>query len=80
MQFAARYPALVQAAPTRAAGRTACAGDERAAQNEMAHHLSRKVLRVLTDCAAGYPPSAVPHAVTLINRISPVARRLAGAV
>jgi hypothetical protein len=45
----------------------------------MAHHLSRKVLRVLTDCAAEYVSSAVPHAVTLINCISPVARRLGSA-
>jgi hypothetical protein len=34
----------------------------------MAHHLERTALRVLADCAPGYKPAAVPHAVALIDR------------
>jgi hypothetical protein len=34
----------------------------------MAHHLERTALRVLADCAPGYRPAAVPHAVALIDR------------
>jgi DNA-binding GntR family transcriptional regulator len=44
------------------------AGDERGALTEMAHHLERTALRVLADCAPGYEPAAVPHAVALIDR------------
>src|SRR6266705_1221630 len=44
------------------------AGDERGALTGMAHHLARTALRVLTDCAPEYVPTAVPHAVGLIDR------------
>lgn len=43
------------------------AGDEPGALVGLAHHLARTALRVLTDCAPGYTPTAVPHAVTLIE-------------
>ena len=43
------------------------AGDEPGALVGMAHHLARTALRVLADCAPGYTPTAVPHAVTLIE-------------
>src|SRR6476660_9776551 len=52
------------------------AGDERGALTEMAHHLERTALRVLADCAPGYEPAAVPHAVALIDREAPAARPL----
>ena len=53
------------------------AGDEPAALIGMAHHLERTALRVLTDCAPGYEPVAVPHAVALIEdgRPPPAASR-----
>jgi len=41
-------------------------GDELGALNEMAHHLERTALRVLTDCAPDFTPVAVPHALRLI--------------
>src|SRR5690348_455405 len=50
------------------------ADDERGALTEMAHHLERTALRVLADCAPDFTPVAVPHAVALIDRQSPVAR------
>ena len=52
---------------------TLIAGDERGALTEMAHHLERTALRVLADCAPGYEPAAVPHAVALIDREAPAA-------
>jgi DNA-binding GntR family transcriptional regulator len=52
------------------------AGDEQGALNEMAHHLARTALRVLTDCAPEYVPVAVPRAVALIDRQPPTALRL----
>ena len=55
------------------------AGDERGVLTEMAHHLARTALRVLTDCAPGYVPVAVPHAVALIDRQPPATLRLTGA-
>src|SRR5882757_3979102 len=48
------------------------ADDEHGALTEMAHHLERTALRVLTDCAPDYTPVAVPHAVALIDRPPPV--------
>jgi DNA-binding GntR family transcriptional regulator len=54
------------------------AGDEQGALNEMAHHLARTALRVLTDCAPEYVPVAVPRAVALIDRHPPTALRLTG--
>jgi DNA-binding GntR family transcriptional regulator len=51
------------------------ADDEQGALNEMAHHLARTALRVLTDCAPEYVPVAVPRAVALIDR-QPVAPQL----
>ena len=54
------------------------AGDERGALTEMAHHLERTALRVLADCAPGYEPAAVPHAVALIDREAPAALPLTG--
>jgi DNA-binding GntR family transcriptional regulator len=53
-------------------------GDEPGALTEMAHHLERTALRVLADCAPDYKPTAVPHAVALIDRRAPVALPLAG--
>ena len=55
------------------------AGDERDALTEMAQHLARTALRVLTDCAPDYEPVAVPHAVALIDRQPPATLRLTGA-
>jgi DNA-binding GntR family transcriptional regulator len=55
------------------------AGDEQGALTEMAHHLERTALRVLTDCAPEYKPVAVPHAVALIDRHAPATLRLTGA-
>jgi DNA-binding GntR family transcriptional regulator len=55
------------------------ADDEQGALTEMAHHLARTALRVLTDCAPDYEPVAVPHAVALIDRHPPAALRLSGA-
>jgi DNA-binding GntR family transcriptional regulator len=55
------------------------AGDEQGALTQMAHHLARTALRVLTDCAPDYEPAAVPHAVALIDRHPPAALRLTGA-
>jgi DNA-binding GntR family transcriptional regulator len=49
------------------------AGDEQGALNEMAHHLARTALRVLTDCAPDYVPAAVPRAVALVDRRHPPA-------
>ena len=43
------------------------AGDERAALTEMARHLARTALRVLTECAPDYVPVAVPHAMALVD-------------
>ena len=42
-------------------------GDEPGALIGMAHHLARTALRVLADCAPGYEPAAVTHAVALIQ-------------
>ena len=56
------------------------AGDERGALTEMAHHLERTALRVLADCAPGYEPAAVPHAVALIDREAPAALPLTSTV
>ncbi len=42
-------------------------GDEPGALIGMAHHLARTALRVLADCAPGYEPTAVPHAVALME-------------
>src|SRR5690349_2597309 len=50
------------------------ADDEPGALTEMAHHLERTALRVLADCAPDFVPVAVPHAVALIDRQSPVVR------
>jgi len=44
----------------------------------MAHHLERTALRVLADCAPDYEPTAVPHAVALIDREAPAALPLTG--
>jgi DNA-binding GntR family transcriptional regulator len=55
------------------------ADDEQGALTEMAHHLARTALRVLTDCAPDYQPLAVPHALALIDRQRPAALRLTGA-
>jgi DNA-binding GntR family transcriptional regulator len=52
------------------------AGDEHGARAGMAHHLARTALRVLTDCAPEYVPTAVPHAVGLIERSPATAPRL----
>jgi DNA-binding GntR family transcriptional regulator len=52
------------------------AGDEQGALTQMAHHLERTALRVLTDCAPDFVPVAVPHAVALIDRQSPAALRV----
>jgi DNA-binding GntR family transcriptional regulator len=54
-------------------------GDERRALTEMAHHLARTALRVLADCAPGFVPVAVPHAVALIDREQPAALPMTGA-
>ena len=54
------------------------AGDEQGALTEMAHHLERTALRVLTDCAPDFVPVAVPHAVALIDRKAPATLRLTG--
>jgi DNA-binding GntR family transcriptional regulator len=54
------------------------AGDEQGALNEMAHHLARTALRVLTDCAPDYVPVAVPRAVALIDGQPPATLRLTG--
>jgi DNA-binding GntR family transcriptional regulator len=54
------------------------AGDERRALTEMARHLARTALRVLSDCAPDHVPVAVPHAA-LIDRQPPAALRLTGA-
>ena len=43
---------------------------------EMAHHLERTALRVLTDCSPDFAPVAVPHAVALIDRRAPAALQL----
>jgi DNA-binding GntR family transcriptional regulator len=51
------------------------AGDEGGALAGMAHHLARTALRVLTDCAPGYVPRAVPHAIALIEGRQVAARR-----
>ena len=53
-------------------------GDERSALTGMAHHLERTALRVLADCAPGFVPVAVPHAVALIDREAPAALRPTG--
>lgn len=53
--------------------------DEQGALTEMAHHLERTALRVLTDCAPDFVPVAVPHAVALIDREGPTPLRLSGA-
>ncbi len=45
--------------------------DERSALNFMAHHLARTALRVLTDSAPSYEPTAVIHAVALVDRRAP---------
>ena len=55
------------------------AGDEQGALTEMAHHLERTALRVLTDCAPDFVPVAVPHAVALIDRQAPATLGLTGA-
>src|SRR6266700_1176035 len=55
------------------------ADDQQGALTEMAHHLERTALRVLTDCAPDFVPVAVPHAVALIDRQAPAALRLTGA-
>jgi DNA-binding GntR family transcriptional regulator len=55
------------------------AGDERGALTGMAHHLERTALRVLADCAPGYEPVAVPHAVALIEGQPSAALGLTGA-
>jgi len=55
------------------------AGDEQGALTEMAHHLERTALRVLSDCAPDYQPVAVPHAVALIDRDGPAPLRVAQA-
>jgi hypothetical protein len=57
---------------------TLIAGDERGALTGMAHHLERTALRVLTDCAPEFVPTAVPHAVALIDREPPAALLLTG--
>jgi DNA-binding GntR family transcriptional regulator len=44
------------------------ADDEQGALNGIAHHLARTALRVLADCAPNFRPTAVPHAVALIDR------------
>jgi DNA-binding GntR family transcriptional regulator len=43
------------------------AGDESGALVGMANHLARTALRVLADCSPDYAPTAVPHAVALIE-------------
>lgn len=43
------------------------ADDGPGALAELAHHLSRTALRVLTDCKPDYQPVAVPHAVDLVT-------------
>ena len=53
------------------------ADDEQGALTEMAHHLERTALRVLTDCAPDFVPVAVPHAVALIDRGPGLGRRIA---
>jgi len=55
------------------------AGDDRAALSGLAHHLARTALRVLSDCAPGYTPRAVPHAVALAEGADPAALRVASA-
>jgi len=55
------------------------AGDDRSALSGLAHHLARTALRVLSDCAPGYTPRAVPHAVALAEGADPVALRAASA-
>ncbi|MTD55477.1 GntR family transcriptional regulator [Amycolatopsis pithecellobii] len=52
------------------------AGDERAAVTGMARHLARTAFRVLKDCAPEYTPTAVPHAVALLDRRPPQDLRL----
>jgi DNA-binding GntR family transcriptional regulator len=56
------------------------AGDQPGALNGMAHHLARTALRVLTDCAPDYVPTAVPHAVSLIEGSQPTPLQLTGAI
>jgi DNA-binding GntR family transcriptional regulator len=55
------------------------AGDDSAALSGLAHHLARTALRVLTDCAPEYVPTAVPHAVALAEGADPHAARAASA-
>src|SRR6266508_2626424 len=55
------------------------AGDDHAALSGLAHHLARTALRVLSDCAPGYTPRAVPHAVALAEGADPAALRAASA-
>ena len=54
-------------------------GDEPTALIGMAHHLARTALRVLADCAPGYEPAAVTHAVALIEDGRPAALPLTSA-
>ena len=42
--------------------------DEAAALSGLAHHLARTAARVLADCAPGYEPAAVTHALRLVER------------
>src|SRR6266571_1533872 len=55
------------------------AGDDHAALSGLAHHLARTALRVLSDCAPGYTPRAVPHAVALAEGADRAALRAASA-
>ena len=56
------------------------ASDEQGALTGIAHHLARTALRVLVDCAPDYLPTAVPHAVALIDRRPPAALELSEGV
>jgi len=56
------------------------AGDDGAALSGLAHHLARTALRVLSDCAPGFVPTAVPRAVALADGTPPVSLPRAPAV
>ena len=56
------------------------AGDDRAALSGLAHHLARTALRVLSDCAPDFVPTAVPRAVALADGTTPAPQAQAPAV
>jgi len=43
-------------------------GNAADATSGLAHHLARTALRVLSDCAPGYQPRAIPRAVAMVDQ------------